>query len=267
MDGRIIAIEENFVQSLEFIHPKEIVELLKSEDRPKTGTYWILKNEIRPSDLYCYFGARFGRPNGIQNFLRRDDSDNLIHWEWFLKAGDGYISILGMSFRTEVWVHGRKFPDHSKNELVAQLKADFARHGKAMAEVRKSLEPWIEFVNPYQRLRRAVDQLLKELDQLQIDPETDAVPNILEGGPFSEIDERTKVWEQRAAAYSKATGIAFGLRSMIPVMAEAAINLLVFILAHESIRKTKSFTPTFFGSPSQLVFVRCPIFATDSPSH
>jgi len=45
---------------------------------------WIFRNELRPSDLFCYLGARFGKPNGFQNYLRSDSSDNLIHWEWAL---------------------------------------------------------------------------------------------------------------------------------------------------------------------------------------
>ena len=62
-------VPENFLENLQFIHPRDIVKLIKREDRPKTGIRWVLKNEVRPVDLYCYLGARFGQPNGIQNFL------------------------------------------------------------------------------------------------------------------------------------------------------------------------------------------------------
>jgi len=38
----------------------------------------------------CYLKARFGEPNGFQTFLRRDSSDNWIHWDFNLKAaGEG----------------------------------------------------------------------------------------------------------------------------------------------------------------------------------
>jgi hypothetical protein len=37
-----------------------------------------VRHHLSPVDVYCYLKGRFGDPNGFQNFLRRDDSDNLI---------------------------------------------------------------------------------------------------------------------------------------------------------------------------------------------
>src|SRR5690349_10157230 len=93
-----------FFEKLEFVHPQDIIEICSSSDWPKPSCYWTFKNELKPVDIYCYLGGRFGQPNGIQNFLRRDDSDNLVHWEWFLRTPGGYIMIQGMNFRTEVWI-------------------------------------------------------------------------------------------------------------------------------------------------------------------
>jgi hypothetical protein len=58
-----------FVRDLVVVHPKELIDLLKRDNRPSFDDPWRLKNEIRPVDIYCYFGARFGAPNGIQNLF------------------------------------------------------------------------------------------------------------------------------------------------------------------------------------------------------
>ena len=190
---------------------------------------WALRDEVRPVDLYCYLWARFGPPNGFQNFLRKDDSDNLIHWDWTLSCNHGWMIILGMNFRTEVQFVGCfPFSEADKDKLIQQLKSDFANFGKQMSEIRKTmLETWTEFINPYHRLRSSVDQLHEEIKALSLDPSRDAFPDLIdssEGGAFE-----TK-WKDVSIRYNKGVGICFGIRSMLPVMAEAFVNLLLFVL-------------------------------------
>ncbi|MGV8942346.1 MAG: hypothetical protein ACOH1P_12570 [Lysobacter sp.] len=240
-------LPENFVASFEFVHPKDIAEALTEKRAPTPSTMWTLRNEVRPSDLYCYLGARFGPPNGLQNFFRSDDSDNLVHWEWYLKTSIGHITIAGLNFRTDVWIAGAKVPDSEKAEFLRQIKVDFSNYGKEMAHLRKEhLEPWIEFVNPYQRLRRAVKQLITELDELNLDPSSDALPSLLES---QDMDAATKQWRDRAADYSRAIGLSFGIRAMVPVMAESFVNLLLFILARPSVRADKQLFDGIFRLP------------------
>lgn len=223
-----MAIPADFVERLEFVHPKDAIAFLQRKERPRAGTRWILKNEVRPADLYCYLGARFGAPNGIQSFLRSNDSDNLIQWEWFLQYGDGFVAIQGMNFRTEIGVLGLgTWEEVEKDEFVQQLKKDFARNRVAMGKVRKSLEHWIEFVNPYQRLRRSISALNDELSSLDLDPKSDFVPDVCDMGGSAEFARK---WKEQATKYSKAIGLSFGIRSMLPVMAEAFVNLLLYIL-------------------------------------
>jgi hypothetical protein len=93
--GIAMTLPADFVASVKGAHPKEFLDDMNREDRPKQGHRWVLRNEIAPSDLYCYLSARFGAPNGLQNFLRKDDSDNLIHWEWCLRCGDGWLTFQG----------------------------------------------------------------------------------------------------------------------------------------------------------------------------
>lgn len=97
-------LAEDFLASLTCPHPKVIFDRLRKGPTHKGMVAWKWRSEVSPADLYCYLGARFGRPNGPQNFLRNDSSDNLIHWEWVLDHPSGIIHIQGMNFRTELWV-------------------------------------------------------------------------------------------------------------------------------------------------------------------
>lgn len=43
------------------------------------GDILVVQNLVSPLDLYTYLKARFGEPNGMQNLLRSNDSDNIFH--------------------------------------------------------------------------------------------------------------------------------------------------------------------------------------------
>lgn len=227
-----MALTSDLVASLKGADPKEVFSEITREDRPKMGHRWTLRNEIAPSDLYCYLGARFGAPNGLQNFLRKDDSDNLIHWEWFLRCGSGWLICQGMNFRTEVWITANSgLEEADKPAFISQIKADFANYGKKMSEVRKALENWIEFVNPYRRIQKSVDKLLLDLRELNLQPEDEAIPDITDAEQIP--NDR---WVELFSKYTQGLGLCFGIRSMLPVMAEAFVNLILFVLMRPDLK-------------------------------
>ena len=205
------------------LSPKEVAGPSTAGPRPRYGDRWIIGNEIRPADLFCYLGGSFGPPNGIQNFLRSDDSDNLIHWEWTLRTPKGFVDILGLNFRTEILLgSAATVSEGDKEELVRLIKEDLGNYGPGMTKVRRMLEPWTEFVNPYQRLHRAIEQLFEQLDALELLD----VLLYLEQAAMRELSTEGQQarWKSIAARYSQATGLCFGIRSMLPVMAEAFIE-------------------------------------------
>ncbi|MER8447386.1 hypothetical protein NKH52_29875 [Mesorhizobium sp. M1066] len=58
---------------------QEVVEWVTRDRKPKKkkgGAILAVRSRLRPVDIYCYLKARFGEPNGFQDFLRKDDSDN-----------------------------------------------------------------------------------------------------------------------------------------------------------------------------------------------
>lgn len=219
-----MAIASDLVASLKGANLTEVLGEFTREDRPEIIHCWTLRNEIAPSDLYCYLGARFGAPNGLQNFLRNDHSDNLIHWEWTLRCGDGWLTFQGMNFRTEIWVTANAgLKETDKVELVSQIKTDFVEYGKSMSVVRKALENWVEFVNPYQRIKKSTEKLLLDLRELDLRPEDEEIPDITNAEQIPH-DRWGKLFDK----YSQGLGLCFGIRSMLPVMAEAFVNLILF---------------------------------------
>lgn len=225
-------LADNFLASLTYPHPKVIFDRLLKGPTHRGMVVWKWRSEVSPADLYCYLGARFGKPNGPQNFLRNDSSDNLIHWEWVLDHPSGSIHIQGMNFRTELWVSsGLNVSDADSQIFAAQVKADFSNYGQKMAVVRRSLEKWTEFVNPYQRLRRAVEKMLSEVHALDLQPETQAIPDL------TDVDDiQQDRWGEILGRYSKGLGLCFGIRSMLPVMAEAYVNFLLFALMRPELK-------------------------------
>jgi hypothetical protein len=227
-------LNTNFVAELEAIHPKELIKQLQADDRPHFDTYWTLKNEIKPADLYCYLYARFGPPNGIQNFLRGDTSDNLIHWEWALHSQGCIMLVQGQNFRTDIWLSGEEQPPEAQGALILAIKETFAAYGSDMGKVRKALEHWIEFVNPYQRIRRSIESLTKELETLDIGDDLKDKKDLRD---YESPQAWAEDWQRQASKFSRATGLCFGIRSMLPVMAEAFVNLLLYMLMKPALKK------------------------------
>jgi len=246
-----MTLPEDFIASLKPVHPRELDAMIKKNTWPTPRVTFELFNEIRPVDFFCYLSARFGRPNGIQNFLRGDHSDNLIHWEWTLQHEAGLVSIQGMNFRTEVHIYGGLPPaDADKAHLIAQVTSDFRNHGKRMSEIRQTLEQWIEFVNPYQRIKRSIVGLLEELEALNLQPDQEAI-DMAEWTAEDPTALSTR-WEETAARYSKGFGICFGIRSMLPILAEAYVNLLIYLLMKPELRGDDRLRENVFRQPIEV---------------
>ena len=154
------------------LHPSCIAKIVTGDLLPKGGFIWKIENELKPLELYLYLRVKFGPPNGLQNLFRRDDSDNLIHWEWTLAHENGLISIMGLNMRTEVHFMGKWNPDElSVDRFIEDIKGDYKNFGKEMSKFRKeSLEHWDLFTNPYHDINSSINQLVEDLDNLNLRP-------------------------------------------------------------------------------------------------
>lgn len=221
------------VASWQLVDPALILARLRNEgSRPKVGT-WIIHKGISPLDLYVYLRARFGEPNGFAMTLKHPSSDNLIHWNWTLQSGSSVIELLGYQLQVLIGIDDTDDPSEAEvSALINGLKADFAAHGKAMSVVKKSLEKWIVFTNPYHRLRRVVTDMSSKLQATDIDHQS------LPGLPTTpeELDHFRRQWETRRSAYTEALGYGLSLRMVAPVLAESFVNLVIFLLARKEVK-------------------------------
>lgn len=241
-----MTLPSNFIESLQYLHPEQILEIIDTVDRSKKSQCWSFTNEVKPVDLFCYLESRFGPPNGLQNLLRNNTSDNLVHWNWSFGYREGLIDINGTNYRTDVWLIGPlEFSSDDRENFIKIIKAEFAVFGTKMKNCRNSLEHWIEFVNPYQRIRRSVLQLSEELRSLELD-KIDELPNLLQE---KDREAASREWEEAGRKFNRGFGLCFGIRSMLPIMAEAYINLILYMLMRPEIKSDTRLKENAFKQP------------------
>ncbi len=244
--SNVMKLDGNFVPELVAVSLVDFFEQMRSDNRPNFDTHWTLTNELRPVDLYCYLHARFGPPNGFQNLLRADHSENLIHWEWALCSQGRILLIQGQNFRTDIWLSGDELHSDERDVLIAVIKDTFTSYSLAMGKIRKELEHWVEFVNPYQRIRRSIESLINEIDTLDIGAD------IKEKKDFCEHESSeawAEDWRRISNKFSRATGLCFGIRSMLPVMAESFVNLLVYMLMKPALKNDNRLRENYIRQP------------------
>jgi len=198
----------------------------------KRGSILAFRKEFRPVDMYCYLRARFGEPNGVQNLLRRDDSDNLVHWHFTLMAEQAKIHILGQSREVHVMI-SEPLEDRDWAEFARAVKLDFARVGAAKKQFQDTLQKWVVFPNKYSSIADVCAMLHAEV--------TDAIDQYTEYKPIKWSKMGIKKNERALKNLAKRAVSLFPnciqLSLLTPVMAEAHINLLILALCKPEIRK------------------------------
>ena len=129
--------------------PKEMLAFLgdgKDKGDKRKRHLLTVRTHLRPVDVYTYLKARFGEPNGIQTFLRKDDSDNLIHWDFFLWVGSEVVYLSGASREVMIMVT-EALSDEQWKQLIEAIKRDFRRVAKEKSAVLRSFEKYVLFQN------------------------------------------------------------------------------------------------------------------------
>jgi hypothetical protein len=221
------------IQNWRLTTPAEMLAFLgdgkASGDKRKRHTLTV-RTYLRPVDVYAYLKARFGEPNGIQNFLRRDDSDNLIHWDYFLWAESEVVYLQGASREIMVMVT-EELSDEQWKGLIEGIKSDFARIAKEKSAVVHSFEKYVLFQNKYVALADLCADLHASI--------TD-IPSAPAHVPFLDSEGNTTAFYEAMTQRFKQTQQLFGdclkLRLLMPVMAEAFINMLILTFCRSAIR-------------------------------
>jgi len=237
-----------FVQSLVAPDTRDLAGEWVSKRQRGKGSRWVLDTSLSPADLYIYLKARFGPPNGVMMILRAPHSDNFIQWHYTLKSGISDFEILGLNTRTEFMIS--EYDNLGENDwsaLVAEIKRDFKRYGPKLKEVRKHLEHWRLFYNPYYRLKEIVRRCSGELAEiigqsfeLPVDPP--AFPKIYtsaQEGLAEDFSEFSTKIQAIADRYRRVQEVSTSLRLICPVWAEAFVNFIIFALCREEIKKDR----------------------------
>jgi hypothetical protein len=216
---------------LEFLRRDRSSPTKKTKRRTRSKRVLIIRTHLRPVDVYSYLRARFGPPNGFQNALRRDDSDNWIHWDFNIKAGQTDVYIAGTS-RTVQVMTSEDLSDNEWKDLVIALKVDFARVAKQKSAMTRSFEKFVVFQNKFV----ALSGLCAEMHEAISDTEPAQAPL-----PKASSSERQlRRYYSAVAALGKRADHLYGhcltLRLLTPIMAEAFLNMLIVTLCKKDIR-------------------------------
>jgi len=214
--------------------PDDVLELYESRKKtrkPDNGLgYLVVRSQLRPIDIYAYLRARFGKPNGFQNFLRRDDSDNWIHWDFNLKADNIDIHIAGTS-REIHFLIGESLTDQEWKEVITNLKADFERLGPEKSEIIRSFEKFVIFQNKFSTLAELCAELHESILK---------TPKIRLRQPDFKADSHREKYETSMNRQSKRATRLYGdclkLKLLTPIMAEAFINLVILVFCKDDVR-------------------------------
>lgn len=190
----------------------------------------VLKNQIKPTDLFCYLAARFGRPLGVFSQVERAKIKEAICWHFRLCLPEGKVDVLSLNFRTEVYLPSCY--ECSPEDFSEVVKKDIPSHYAAIARVKKHLTKWDSFLNPYAQLRESSQLLLSRAESLDSlvrknmdDPDS----------PASAMKFK-QVFNQHYPMALELSGLCLSVRMMCPVMAEAFLNLLILAFATDESR-------------------------------
>ena len=190
----------------------------------------VLKNQIKPMDLFCYLAARFGRPLGVFSQVERAKIKEAICWHFRLCLPEGKVDVLSLNFRTEVYLPSCY--ESCPEGFSEVIKKDIANHYGAIARVKKHLTKWDSFLNPYAQLRESSQLLLSRAESLDLlvrknmdDPDS----------PASAMKFK-QVFDQHYPMALELSGLCLSVRMMCPVMVEAFLNLLILAFAKDESR-------------------------------
>lgn len=202
---------------------------------PIFGSVLAVRQHLSPVDMFCYLKARFGEPNGFQNFLRRDDSDNWIHWDFNLKAGSEEVYVCG-TYREVHFMLSERLTDNDWKDFILKVKSDYARVGKEKSAVLNSLEKWAIFPNKFVEIAAVCSELHGEI-----------VDSIRKHSPYkfpalssNESEQKNIAEKQRnrlSRHYHSLYRNCLELSLVTPVLAEAFINMTILILCKKEVRE------------------------------
>jgi hypothetical protein len=204
----------------------------------------VLQESVSPFDAYTYLHARFGAPNGLQTMLARDDSDNLFHWDYYLKAGGANLQFVGAS--EEVHVHfDINVTDEQCVSFIKALRTDFGRVGQYKGRFAASLEKWNVFPNQFLAIANRCAELYNDI--------TTTLPKIERKILADKLTTQALIAEKRRKAHARwmkaVTTAPTELSVLMPVLFESFIGLIVALLIKPEVKNDAEALNAFVRGP------------------
>jgi hypothetical protein len=197
----------------------------------RKGALLGVRKHLTQIDVYCYLKARFGNPNGFQNWLRRDDSDNLIHWDFNIRAEGVDVYFCAPSREVHIMV-SEPMSAVDWRDLILAIKADFSRVGQEKSKVLKSLEKWVVFSNKFCE----VADLCAEHRETILENAGGLNVSLPAGNNKEGLNAHYKALEEMGKRASKLQASCLELSLLAPVFAESFLNMLILILCKREVR-------------------------------
>lgn len=220
--------------------PGEMIEYI--EHRPKAkigkpiGSILVFRRHLSPLAVYKYPRCAICPPYGIQTLIKKqNDSDNLIHWDYLIKAGKNMIWIQGGNRDVHVQIDGKIMKPKDWVRFSKALKGDFARCGAEMAKVGVTLEKWTIVSNRYAMIADACagfhDVLTDEVEEPDFTPRKRT--------SRAGIKRYQRQVNQLGERADRLFSASLSLDLMTPVLAEAFINLVIFIMRKDELKRNQ----------------------------
>ncbi len=165
--------------------------------------------------------------------LKASSIDNFCHWHYTLEGDGAIIDILGLNVRTEVKLYERPGVEEAGwFALESQLRQEFVAYREQMKRVEETFERWHLFINPYRRLHSIVERFVARLQEIDIaNASIPTLPKTPDRFPL--YAEELKHAQEK---YREAMALSTSLQMVAPVLGEAAINLVMLLLARPEVK-------------------------------
>lgn len=217
--------------------PREMFDFMKpskSSTGKPSGSLLVFRKHLSPLAVYKYLVARFGQPYGFQTMAKNPgDSDNLFHWDYLIKAGSIWLHIQGGNRDVHVGVFGKSMSSKDWVKFAKALKGDFSRCGSDMAAVGATLEKWSIVSNRFAMIADACAEFHDVLTDNADPPDFLPEKRQTKAG----IKRYNRQIENLGKRADRMFSASLSLDLITPVLAEAFINLLIFLMRKEELKR------------------------------
>lgn len=204
----------------------EYYNFLGNKKRDRKSSFLVFRKYLSPLTVYKYLMARFGEPYGFQTMAKKpNDSGNLIHWDYVIKADRSWIYIQGGTRDVHVAIFGESMSPSDWVAFSKNLKQDLKRFGAKIQEVGAKLEKWNIVSNRFVLVADACSRFHDILTENLEAPSFQPVRRDTEDGIKIYNQQIEKISERAEKIFSS----SLSLDLITPILAEAFINLLIFV--------------------------------------